>query len=188
MFLVCTHGRHDVCCAERGRPLAAALAAERPDQVWECSHVGGDRFAANLVAFPHGIYFGRVDPRRGGAVARDYADGLLDLDTLRGRSCYPMDVQAADHALRTELGLRRVDDVVPESIERGAGETAVRISTTEGPVTVRVRIDRDDPMRLTCRSEHGEAPPTYEVLAITPGDRARPGPQSGPRSGPAQAR
>ena len=28
VLAVCTHGRHDACCAERGRPLARALAAE----------------------------------------------------------------------------------------------------------------------------------------------------------------
>ena len=30
LFLVCTHGRHDRCCALRGRPVAAALAARHP--------------------------------------------------------------------------------------------------------------------------------------------------------------
>jgi hypothetical protein len=30
VFLVCTHGRHDACCAELGRPIAAALAASHP--------------------------------------------------------------------------------------------------------------------------------------------------------------
>jgi len=24
LYLVCTHGTHDVCCAVRGRPVAAA--------------------------------------------------------------------------------------------------------------------------------------------------------------------
>ena len=30
VFAVCTHGRHDTCCAERGRPAAAALAGAHP--------------------------------------------------------------------------------------------------------------------------------------------------------------
>ena len=46
MLLVCTHGVHDTCCAVRGRPVAAALARRWPEATWECSHVGGDRFAA----------------------------------------------------------------------------------------------------------------------------------------------
>src|SRR4051794_129563 len=45
-YLVCTHGAHDVCCAVRGRPLARALPlAGAPVDVWETSHLGGDRFA-----------------------------------------------------------------------------------------------------------------------------------------------
>ena len=57
---VCTHGRHDACCAERGRPVAAALAAAHPEQTWEVSHIGGDRFAANVLVLPDGLYYGRV--------------------------------------------------------------------------------------------------------------------------------
>ena len=60
VYLVCAHGRHDACCAIRGRPVAEALARLRPEQTWECSHIGGDHFAANLVALPHGLYYGHV--------------------------------------------------------------------------------------------------------------------------------
>ena len=49
LCLVCAHGRHDTCCAVRGRPIAAALAAAHPRRVWECSHVGGCRFAPAVV-------------------------------------------------------------------------------------------------------------------------------------------
>src|SRR3954453_19051108 len=38
VFLVCTHGGHDACCALRGRPLARAMPAPGPADVWECSH------------------------------------------------------------------------------------------------------------------------------------------------------
>ena len=63
IILVCTNGRHDQCCANRGRPVIRALRDTRwADQVWECSHIGGDRFAANVVVLPDSIYFGRVEP------------------------------------------------------------------------------------------------------------------------------
>ena len=52
LYLVCTHGRHDACCALRGRAVAARLAAHRPGQVWECSHIGGDRFAPERARAP----------------------------------------------------------------------------------------------------------------------------------------
>ena len=69
LFVVCTNGRRDACCAERGRPLAGRLTIEWPDRAWECTHIGGDRFAATLVAFPHGLYFGRMEPDHGAGIA-----------------------------------------------------------------------------------------------------------------------
>ena len=69
-ILVCTNGRHDQCCANRGRPVVRALR-ESPwaDRVWECSHIGGDRFAANVVVLPDSLYFGRVEPDAGAGAA-----------------------------------------------------------------------------------------------------------------------
>src|SRR5690606_7696048 len=86
LFCVCTHGRHDACCAERGRPVAAALEAAHPEQTWEVSHIGGDRFAANMVVLPHGLYYGRLDAVSALGVAGTHLAGGLDLDHLRGRS------------------------------------------------------------------------------------------------------
>ena len=65
LFAVCTHGRRDPCCAERGRPLASALSQAYPDQTWESTHIGGDRFAGNMIAFPHGFYLGAGRARLG---------------------------------------------------------------------------------------------------------------------------
>jgi hypothetical protein len=38
LFLVCTHGRHDACCALRGGPVVQALHHARPGRVWETTH------------------------------------------------------------------------------------------------------------------------------------------------------
>src|SRR4029077_16896876 len=61
-YLVCTHSKHDTCCALRGRNVAMALHEVRPGLVWECSHVGGERFAANVLVLPTGLLYGRVLP------------------------------------------------------------------------------------------------------------------------------
>ena len=169
MFLVCTHGRHDPCCAERGRPLAEALSSEFPDETWESSHFGGDRFAGNLVVFPHGFYFGRVRPEESEAVVRTYLDGRLDLKRLRGRSCRPMPVQAAEHFLREQEGLDRIDDVELEDATTTPSGARVRFRTGSGRFEVRLERAPDDvARRLTCHSEHEERPPTYRLLAIEP--------------------
>ena len=49
LFLVCTHGRRDKCCAKFGYPLSR-LEEHACAIVWRL-HFGGDRFAANLVCF-----------------------------------------------------------------------------------------------------------------------------------------
>lgn len=104
LYCVCTHGKHDACCAELGRPVAAALTAARPAATWECSHIGGDRFAGNALVLPDGLYYGRLDVGSAVAVAGTHEAGHLDLAHLRGRSGYAMPVQAAELALRRELG------------------------------------------------------------------------------------
>jgi hypothetical protein len=164
--VVCTHGRRDPCCAERGRPLAQAVAAAVPDVTWESTHVGGDRFAGNLVLFPHGLYFGRVEPERGPEVLRAYVEGRVALDLFRGRSCDPFPVQAAEHHLRIELGLVGLDDVSPEHVERVDARIRARFSTPAG--TYSVTLERVDapPMRLTCHAEREESPLWWRPMSI----------------------
>ena len=167
VFVVCTHGRRDPCCAERGRPLAHALAAAAPDAAWESTHVGGDRFAANLVAFPHGLSFGRVEPEEAAAIARDYADGRIGrLDRYRGRSCDPFHVQAAERAVRERIGADRIDDVRPVRVERREDLAEVAFATPHGTYAVRLVRTASPPMRLTCHAEREESLPSWTVLGV----------------------
>ncbi len=108
-FLVCTHGRRDACCAGRGWPVAVALTEAFPDETWQCSHVGGDRFAANVVILPHGLYYGRVTPTTAVAVARRHLEGRVDVESLRGRSCLAPVAQAAQHFARLAFGIDTID-------------------------------------------------------------------------------
>jgi hypothetical protein len=166
LFAVCTHGRHDPCCAERGRPLAQWLSVARPDDTWESTHVGGDRFAANLLAFPHGWYFGRVPPDAGSIVADAYADARIDLRHARGRSCFPIDVQAAELFLRLERELDGLDDVVARAARRSGPDTEVVFDTVSGRFEVRVRRSAAAPTRLTCHAADERAAPTFDLVAI----------------------
>jgi hypothetical protein len=166
LFLVCTHGRHDRCCAERGRPLAQALAAAFGNETWESSHFGGDRFAGNVIAFPHGVYFGRVAPGDAESIAREYVEGRLDLDHLRGRSCHAMVVQAAEHELRVAEALRGVDDVAFDGASTSIDGVAARFRTPIGRFEVRVAIDDVEPQYLTCRSATSRAAPAYRLVGL----------------------
>ena len=110
-YLVCTHGGHDVCCAVRGRPLAHQL----PGDVWETSHLGGDRFAANVLVLPHGFVYGQV-PGDGAALVEAHAAGQVALPWLRGRAGLSAPAQAAQQHARAELGLLGTGDLVPRAV------------------------------------------------------------------------
>jgi hypothetical protein len=173
LFCVCTHGAHDQCCATRGRPVAAAMADRFPDETWEVSHIGGDRFAANVVCFPEGYYFGRVPAEGAAAVAAEYLAGRLALAYLRGRACYPTVVQAADVLVRTELGLSAMDAV--RVVERSTTGDLTDVTfgiPGDRYATVRLRTSRAaEPRRLTCDVGQPSRPVEFSLVDVTTGRR-----------------
>jgi hypothetical protein len=166
LFCICTHGRHDPCCAERGRPVAAAIAARFPEQTWEVSHIGGDRFAANLVCLPDGDYLGRLGGADAVDVAARYVDGRYSLPHLRGRSCYRPVVQAAEVLVRRELGVERRGAVSVLGWKRDGEHTLVAMSVAgHGDVTAHILTRPAAPTRqLTCYAQSVLAPVTYELV------------------------
>jgi hypothetical protein len=169
LYLVCTNGSHDPCCAEFGRPLAATLERLRPEGTWECSHIGGDRFAGNLVVFPQGLYFGRVNPDDAPGVVESYEEGRIDLDFFRGRSAYPFHVQAAEHLIRTGRGIDGIEAlrfVRREPIAQNLVD--VTFADTAGTVFVaRVTVEPEpDGQLLTCHAAGRSCPPRYELVDL----------------------
>jgi hypothetical protein len=108
LFLVCTHGRRDKCCAKFGYPIYKSLREEREEAVWQSSHVGGDRFAANLLCFPHGLFYAHVTEEIGRTIVKEYAEERITLQNYRGRACFSNAVQAAEFFARTESGIREL--------------------------------------------------------------------------------
>ena len=161
LYLACTHGRRDPCCARRGRPLARALRAHRPEQTWEIGHIGGHRFAATMLTFPHGLAFGRVPAARGPEIVSALEAGEIVLEHLRGRAGEPWPVQAAEVLVRRERGLRALDALRVEGVE---GET-VTLRLGDGE-RLRVTVARRDDARarpISCGDEP-ETVPTYELV------------------------
>lgn len=105
LFLVCTHGRHDKCCAKFGYPTYRLMRTYYREGTWQVSHVGGDRFASNVVCFPHGIYYGHVSHDDAISIIDGYRAGTVSVKNYRGRSCYRKDGQVAEYFFRTETGI-----------------------------------------------------------------------------------
>jgi hypothetical protein len=112
-LLVCTNGRRDVCCAVRGRPLAAHAARVAPGRAWEVSHTGGHRFAPTAVLLPWGQTFARLDDQGAEWVLGASDTGHLPAELLgplhdRGRSGVPGPAQCAESHVRVETGETRL--------------------------------------------------------------------------------
>lgn len=135
VLVVCTHGKRDRCCAKFGRPLYDAFRrAVDSDWVWQSTHVGGDRFAGNVVALPQGLYFGRVGEDDVHPLLHDYLDGRLYLERYRGRAAYPFALQAAEQAVRDEAELLGITDLELLGSEQLDGGHRVRFRTPDRAV------------------------------------------------------
>jgi len=155
-YLVCTNGARDPCCAIRGPAVALALERARPGQVYECSHLGGHRFAANVLVLPDGLCFGRLDARSAPALADELDAGRLPLEHLRGRTAHEPEQQAAEILVRRELGL-----VAADELKLVDGTT---FALADGRrATAHLRAERLEPRRVSCRDEKTEAPVRWEL-------------------------
>ncbi|HSV40977.1 MAG TPA: sucrase ferredoxin [Nocardioidaceae bacterium] len=106
-LLVCTNGTRDVCCATRGRPIAAAAYQGHPEQVWEVTHTSGHRFAPTAVVLPFGTLHGRLVD--GSTLLAAAARGETILEGSRGRSTWPAPAQVAELAVRELIGELALD-------------------------------------------------------------------------------
>ncbi len=167
LLLVCTHGRHDACCAERGRPVWHAMQQADPEHTWQVSHVGGDRFAANVIALPDGLYYGRMEPGDAGRLLAAHREGRLLLDRLRGRTCYPFAVQAAEIHLRRALGLDGAADLALRRQHRDGEVTTAVFAATGREWQVRVRTTVAEPRRLTCSAVAVSRPLHHQLLSVS---------------------
>lgn len=142
LVLVCGHGTRDRCCALRGTAVFDALADRLgAEELWVASHLGGHRFAANVLVLSAGIQLGRVEPDEAGFTVARALGGRIPLAHYRGRTCYPAPVQAAEHAVREAAELQDIDDLRLLDVEGGlvrfrsrdGSEWNVEVEETRGP-------------------------------------------------------
>jgi hypothetical protein len=158
MLLVCTNGRRDVCCALLGRPIAAALVEAHGDDVWECTHTGGHRFAPTGIALPTGYAYGRLDVDSAERLLRP-GSGVL-VDVCRGRSTWTGPGQVAELAVRLETG-----DTDPDTLTVYTGDGPPVVSHVDGR---RWRVDvveRTSPDLRSASCGAAPKPSTYLEVA-----------------------
>ena len=167
LFLVCTHGKHDRCCAKFGRPLYDAVREQVEDGwVWQSSHVGGDRFAGNVVVLVDGVYYGRVEPSDAWPVVEAALERRVHLPLYRGRSSYGFAAQAAEIAVRETTSLLGLDDVHVRSIAGDGEGWRADVDAAGTPYDVDVHVEEGAPTHLTCSTTRLSRPKRF--VAGTP--------------------
>jgi hypothetical protein len=169
LYLVCTHGKHDPCCAARGRPVATALAAVRPGRVWQVSHLGGCRFAPSVLVLPLGLMYGRVPASAAAELVAAAEAGEVMPALLRGRIGVPPAAQAALGFAHERLALPRSRDVSLISTRAEDGSTVrARVSSPQGVFDVTVDRERVDASGLTCAAPGPSFFIAHRPVAIEP--------------------
>ncbi len=161
LLLVCTNGRRDVCCAEVGRPVAAALSRRWPHATWETTHLGGHRFAGTLLVLPAGLLLGRVRADDAVAVVEDVLAGRPVPSRTRGRAGRTPAAQAAclDRAAAHRLPGDAVTVLDERPVPGTESDQVVRVRTGAadgdgtGEVDVLVRAAAGAARRLSCLDE-----------------------------------
>lgn len=164
---VCAHGRHDQCCAVRGRGAVTQIAARYPEITWECSHLGGDRFAATMLVLPEGLCYGRIDQADAAGLIDRYFAGTVDNDFLRGRTSLPHAVQAAQYFARDALGEERIQALSPVSVEHRDAAIRVVLGGASGPVEVVLIEQLSEPLISMCRSTVAGRVRTFALESIS---------------------
>lgn len=174
LLLVCTHGVHDACCAIKGRPVAAALARRWPEATWECSHLGGDRFAPNVLLLPDLTCYGGM-PTAEAAVdtIEAHLGGHVQTRWMRGVAGLHPAEQVALGVVLDRWGPAPVTSAAPRLAEQhgtfDAGTWAVEVLGTDPlPAAARVVVasSRRDAALLTCRSDRPSRALQWDVVSV----------------------
>ena len=134
-YFVCTNGQRDLCCARFGLPAYASLREAVGARAWQTTHLGGHRFAPNVLTLPQGVLYGRVRPDDVPRFVEHVEAGRLARDHVRGRSALPAEAQAAELALEEDM---------LELVGCEAGRVVMRTSRGER----RIRVTQADAMEI----------------------------------------
>jgi hypothetical protein len=171
LFLVCTNGKRDQCCARFGVPVYKELLARDDLSVWQSSHIGQHRFAANFLAFPDGVCYGQVTPENAGSIVDKYLGRQVHLPNLRGRSQFPKPAQAAEAFLREHLGDYNLASLQFESLEvESENQWTVVFNRDEQQFKITVDQTNDgEPFYASCKGDKPVTPTRFNLLNIEAG-------------------
>ena len=157
-YFVCTNGQRDLCCARFGLPAYAKLRELVGERAWQTTHLGGHRFAPNVLVLPQGVLYGRVNPGTMEKFVGQTDAGEVPVANLRGRSRYPKPVQAAE-GFAGSSGLELLNVV-----ENG-NRSAITFTGSPENLTVEVRMS-EEPQWITASCGDEQAKAVYPFVRV----------------------
>ena len=147
-------------------PLYDALRADRPGRVWQSTHVGGDRFAGNVVVAPAGALLraGRAGRRRG-APRRPMPRAGSTSTATAAAPRYPFPVQAAEQRDPRDGGPPRASTTSllgPSAAARTPGACASARRTAR-PSRSTSSPSCGEPVYLTCGAAEPSRPRRFRA-------------------------
>jgi hypothetical protein len=170
-LLVCTNSQKDKCCGKYGIPLYKYYASKlSSEEVRECSHIWGDRFAPNLIWLPYNIYFGRIVLNEMDSFLSAIQRQQISLKNYRGKAYLQSFIQAAEYFLlmqhedksvgrftfiSSEKSENHFTSIFHDNIEREELQVIVTISPTNFESF------------LSCENTQKSSPKSFKLVSIT---------------------
>ena len=151
-YFVCTNGQRDICCSRYGLRCYAALRERVGDRAWQITHLGGHRFAPNVLVFPEALMYGRVPDTDVPVFLDTVESGGWDFSRLRGRCRFPGNVQAAEIA----VGRRGLQ---VQSVE--GSEQVAKVVLRDGSEVFEVVVRSDETPAMVSKSCGNDLEPVY---------------------------
>jgi len=143
--LICTNGKRDVCCAIEGRRLIDELSNIADHHYWECSHLGGHRYAPSVLLLPAGLILGQISA----AELMQTQTGNPPMARVRGRSCLPAAAQVAEIAADPQVPFGTATAVTLETTDEH--RTTVQVHGLSGSTSISlVHQDHFVPSPISC--------------------------------------
>ena len=104
IYFVCAHGSRDVCCSRLGLETWREIEKLASGRVWQTTHLGGHRFAPNVLVLPSARMYGRVYADQVDGFVKAIESDDFAWEFARGNSQLPKPVQVCEEAILSDQG------------------------------------------------------------------------------------
>jgi len=169
LVAICTNGTHDRCCSKFGLPVYRAFRQETDIETWQCTHIGGHRYAATGLTLPLGIVYGFLTPEIVPTIAQSIRNRQIHLPTYRGRTFYSGHVNAADYFVRAKSKKADVDalsllaEADMSDSDAGKNWLVQFLDNTMRPHEIEIIQTMSDPVLASCEKP-GKPVPHYQKV------------------------